>query len=217
MLSRSPDSTSPVAQFRAAGQCLTLAPMDQLRDRDLMQRYAKGDERAFEELYGRHKGPLYRFLSQRCFERETADEVFQEVWTKVIRARRSYTPKARFTTWLYRLARNTYVDHVRHVSRRVRLVSNDEQHEDVASATPGPADQARGDELAQRFRQALGALPPEQMEVFLLHQEAGLTLPQIARVVNVGRETVKSRLRYALAKLRAELEEQDDQTTGISA
>ncbi|MFK8015811.1 MAG: RNA polymerase sigma factor [Gammaproteobacteria bacterium] len=199
---------------------LTLAHMDETPDRELMRQYGKGSEKAFEQLYARHKGPLYRFLKQRCFDAETADEIFQEVWTKVIRARTRYEPTARFTTWLYQLARNAWVDHVRHVNRRIRLVSDSDDDNSIAntavSGHAGPVEQLAGDQLAQNFARALAQLPGEQQEAFLLHQEAGLTLPQIADVTDVGRETVKSRLRYAVRKLRESLSD-DNKSAGVSA
>lgn len=176
--------------------------MNDVRDRDLMTRYREGDDKAFETLYARHKSSLYRFLHQRCFDADTANDVFQEVWTKVIRARLTYEPSAKFTTWLYQLARNTYVDHVRHVQRRIRLVSDDVATDNARSDQPNMIEQVQGDQLRQSLDTALRSLPAEQQEVFLLHQEAGLTLPEIAKVTQVGRETVKSRLRYAVRKLR---------------
>ena len=204
-----------------AGKTLTLAQMEQTPDRELMRRYGKGDEKAFEQLYARHKGPLYRFLKQRCFDLETADEIFQEVWTKVIRARASYEPKARFSTWLYQLARNAWVDHIRHVNRRIRLVSDSDDDNLIADTAVSPhatpLEQLAGDQLAKTFARALAALPNEQQEAYLLHQEAGLSLPQIAAVTDVGRETVKSRLRYAVAKLRESVRTDDDQSAGASA
>ena len=213
MLSSAAQGPITTPEFRSADDCLTLGAMDELRDRELMQRYGTGDEKAFEVLYARHKGPLYRFLNRRCFNKETADEIFQEVWTKVIRARTQYEPTARFTTWLYQLARNAYVDHVRHVKRRITLVhSSDDAALDVPSQQAGPDEHFKGAELARDFAAALDALPREQQETFLLHTEAGLTLPQIATVTDVERETAKSRLRYAVRKLRKALVQDDDQT-----
>lgn len=195
-----------------------LSAMDGLRDRDLMRRYGKGDARAFEALYARHKGPLYRYLTRRCFDKETAEEIFQDVWTKVIKARTAYEPKAKFTTWLYQLAHNCYVDHVRHSSRRIRLVSDHSAGIDEPAATQRSAlEEVAGDELARSFAAALAALPDEQRDAFLLHEESGLTLAQIAEVTGVNRETVKSRLRYALKKLRAALGHARDDRTGATA
>jgi RNA polymerase sigma-70 factor (ECF subfamily) len=191
--------------------------MDGLPDRDLMCRYGNGDVRAFELLYARHKGPLFRYLDRRCFSHETAEEIFQEVWTRVIGARTRYRPTAKFTTWLYQLAHNCYVDHVRRSSRRVRLVGDEE----ATVAAPDPErsalEQIADEELARDFAAALAALPAEQKNAFLLHEEAGLTLAEIAQVTGVSRETVKSRLRYALGKLRRALDSARDDRTGATA
>ena len=191
--------------------------MDSVSDRELMTRYAQGDADAFDALYARHKGPLYGFLRQRCFDAQTADDIFQEVWTKVIRARARYEPTAPFSTWLHQIARNVYVDHVRHVKRRVQLVSDDDAAGRVPSPTPSALERAHGDELQQAIERAIAALPTEQQEAFLLHQSAGLTLPQIAQVTGVARETVKSRLRYAVRKLRQALPDAGHDATGVSA
>lgn len=191
--------------------------MDEVSDRELMTRYAGGDARAFETLYARHKSPLYRFLRQRCFDPQTADDIFQEVWTKVIRARTQYEPTAKFSTWLYQVARNVYVDHVRHVKRRVQLVTDSDDALSLVPSSTTTADVVHGDQIQRAIDKAVAGLPEEQREAFLLHQFAGLTLPQIAEVTDVGRETVKSRLRYAVAKLRNALPSPDDAAEGVSA
>lgn len=191
--------------------------MDEVSDRELMTRYADGDARAFETLYARHKTPLYRFLRQRCFDPQTADDVFQEVWTKVIRARTQYEPTAKFSTWLYQVARNVYVDHVRHVKRRVQLVTDSDDALSLVPSATTTADEVHGDQIQRAIDNAVAGLPEEQREAFLLHQFAGLTLPQIAEITDVGRETVKSRLRYAVAKLRDALPSPDDAAKGVSA
>lgn len=191
--------------------------MDEVTDQDLMLRYAKGDAQAFETLYARHKSGLYGFLRQRCFDAQTADDIFQEVWTKVIRARTRYEPTARFTTWLFQLARNAYIDHVRHVKRRIHLVTDADETLDAHGAPSTLIDEIHGEHVQRAIDTAMAALPPEQQEAFLLHHTAGLTLPQIADITDVGRETVKSRLRYAVKKLREALPERDDAATGASA
>ena len=86
-------------------------------DQDLMLRYRDGDAQAFEELYGRHKGPLYRYLLRQTGHAANAEEIFQEVWIKVIRSSERYQPLAKFTTWLYQIARNCFIDHVRRQGR----------------------------------------------------------------------------------------------------
>ncbi len=183
------------------------------RDEDLMLAYAAGDAAAFDALYARHRGGLYRYLIRHCGQPGVADELFQDVWLNAVRARSSYVPTAKFTTWLYRIAHNRLVDHWR-ATGQVELVtagsSAGDDDDDVLAAIPGarndePEVRAGAREIAARLRSALAALPPPQRDVFLLHQEGGLELSEIAELTNAGVETVKSRLRYALAKLRAEL------------
>jgi len=179
-------------------------------DEDLMLSYAAGDAAAFEALYARHKGGVYRYLVRHCGNAGTADELFQDVWMNVIRVRASYTPTAKFTTWLYRIAHNRLIDHWR-ATGRVELVSAGvDDDDDPLDAIPGPRNdepdvRAGAREIGARIRQALAALPAAQREAFLLHQEGGLELSEIAELTGTGIETVKSRIRYAQAKLRVEL------------
>ena len=180
-------------------------------DEALMQTYATGNAHAFDRLYARHKGGVYRYLLRHCGNAGTADELFQDVWMNVIRARASYAPSAKFATWLYRIAHNRLIDHWR-ANGHLELVSAsaDEDEVDPLAAIAG----ARGDEpevragareQAVRLDLALARLPPAQREAFLLHQESGLELAEIAALTGAGIETIKSRIRYALAKLRIEL------------
>lgn len=183
-------------------------------DATLMLRYASGDIVAFETLYGRHRGGLYRYLKRQCGNDDQAAELFQEVWARVVRGRAQYRPLARFNTWLYRLAHNVYVDHVRRSSRRPqlrvagsdRLDTMDEVDAPVAAFAGASRDRpdagAARDETARRILAAVAALPDKQREVFLLREETGMTLEEIAGATGTSRETVKSRLRYALARLR---------------
>ena len=105
-------------------------------DEDLMLAYAVGDAAAFDALYARHKGGVYRYLLRQCRQGVAVDELFQDVWMNLIRARASYTPSAKFATYLYRLAHNRLIDHYR-ASGQVRLVSaDDEAHEEAVAALP---------------------------------------------------------------------------------
>jgi RNA polymerase sigma-70 factor, ECF subfamily len=185
------------------------------RDEDLMLAYAAGDAAAFDALYARHKGGVYRYLLRQCRQRGVADELFQDVWMNLIRARATYTPTAKFTTWLYRLAHNRLIDHYR-ASGHLTLVSvDDEEHEGFVATIPAargdePQPRAENRELGERLRAAVAALPPAQREAFLLQHEGGLSLAEIAELTGVGTETVKSRLRYAVGKLRGELSDLND-------
>jgi RNA polymerase sigma factor (sigma-70 family) len=168
-------------------------------DEELMLAYGGGDAGAFEILYARHRGGLFRFVLRAVKDRGVAEELFQEVWVRVIEARGRYAPKARFITWLYTIAHNLLVDHWRR--KGLSLVSLD--GEDVASESANPARQAEARQALTRLAQALEALPPAQREAFLLHQEADLTVAEIAAVTGADEEAAKSRLRYAMAKLKA--------------
>jgi RNA polymerase sigma-70 factor (ECF subfamily) len=176
--------------------------MPERSDEELMTAYAKGEIAAFEELYGRYRGPLYRFVLRQVGDPATANDLYQGSWEKIIGARRRYRPEAPFRAWMYRIARNHVTDHFRRNRPALEL-----QPERLESPDPGP-DQALADTHdSERLEAALDELPLEQKEALLLKLEAGLGLQEIAEVVGVNPETAKSRLRYAVAKLRAVLAE----------
>jgi len=173
-------------------------------DEQLMLAYREGDAGAFEELYKRHKGALFRFVLRSIRDRATAEELYQEIWMRAIEARGRYEVQAKFTTWLFTIARNRLVDHWR--KRGLTLVSMDQ--EDTGHAEPPAAPDNEPERRLQakqgldRFLRALEALPHAQREAFLLHEEAGMSLAEIARATGSNEETAKSRLRYALSKLK---------------
>lgn len=183
-------------------------------DTALMLRYRNGDVRAFEVLYERHKGALYRYLRRMCRGRETADDLFQEVWGKVIASRERYEVRAQFTTFLFRIAHNCAVDYIRRSGRRRENPASGPAGDinAMSGELPGAAHERPDAEFAAAqlrtdFRRALDHLPAEQRDVFVLYEETGLSLEEIGRVTGVAMETAKSRLRYALGKLRAALKQ----------
>jgi RNA polymerase sigma-70 factor (ECF subfamily) len=172
-------------------------------DEELMLAYRDGNAGAFETLYGRHRARLYRFVLRSVKERGMAEELFQDIWMRVIVARSNYAPKAKFTTWLYAIAHNRLIDHWRRKGLSVVALDDDTQ---VASPD-NPERRAEARQGLQRFAAALEALPPAQREAFLLHEEAGMSVPEIAHATGAGEEAAKSRLRYAIAKLKAAVDE----------
>ena len=176
--------------------------MQEATDEELMLAYRGGDAAAFETLYSRHRARLYRFVLRSVKSRPLGEELFQEIWMRVIEARGRYLPQARFTTWLYTIAHNHLVDHWR--KRGLTLVALDGE-ELPAAADPDPADEAQARQALARFAAALDALPALQREAFLLHEESGLSVAEIAAATGSNEEAAKSRLRYALAKLKAAL------------
>ena len=189
-------------------------------DATLMLRYRKGDVRAFELLYERHKGALYRYLQRLCRSQDVANDLFQEVWSKVIASRERYEPRARFTTFLFHIAHNCAIDHFRRAGRPQEKGAQDVDA--LAEELPGPSHESPDAALAEAqlradFKRALDELPAEQRDVFLLYEETGLGLEEIGRVTGVAMETAKSRLRYALGKLRGALRQHRSPTLQSSA
>ncbi len=181
---------------------------DEVADEQLMERYRDGDAGAFDALYHRHKGGLFRYLFRLCKHQHVAEELFQDVWSNIIRSRERYQPSAKFTTFLYQVAHNRLIDHIRQTPGiSLSLDAADEGDDplvETIAADPG----GQPDRLVERKRlvenliSGIEALPTLQREAFLLREEAGLSLEEIALATGVTAETAKSRLRYAVAKLR---------------
>ena len=174
-------------------------------DETLMIAYSNGDADAFAELYARHRGALYRFIRRQCSS-AVVDELFQDVWTRLIAARDRYQPSAKFSTYLYQVARNRLIDYFRASGRNLEDASGDDLPEAPAARGHQPENAVETRQQASQLLTLIEALPTAQREAFLLHQEAGLTLEEIGEVTGAGRETVKSRLRYALSNLREGME-----------
>jgi len=190
--------------------------LDEMSDEALMLAYREGDAAAFEALYRRWRGRLYRYLLRQCGNAAQADELFQAIWLKIVGARRGYEVAAKFSTWLFRIAHNRLIDHYRTQGRAalVSLVSYDDDPADAdrvaglpAAASSQPEAIIERKALAHELVRHIEALPAAQRETFLLSEEGELTLEEIAAATGVNRETAKSRLRYAVNKLRAALRE----------
>jgi len=187
----------------------------ELSDTALMLRYRDGDVNAFETLYNRHRGALFRYLVRRIGNQQLAEDVFQEVWSRIIRNRQNYRAAAKFTTYMFHIAQNCTVDHYRRSGKHQAMVSDqDDGVPEPTASTGNPVAEAEASDIRRTLTDALKNLPTEQREAFLLREESGLTLDEIGEITGVGRETVKSRLRYALGKLRQCLPEPD--VTGIN-
>jgi RNA polymerase sigma factor (sigma-70 family) len=195
---------------------MTLAP--EPTDDELMGAYARGDASAFERLYVRHQAGLYRFVRRLLGPTlaAQADEVFQDTWLKVVNARTQWTPQgAAFRTWLFTLAHHRVIDIWRRSGREVSMATDDDTPWEPegggsawsqwpAATSPAP----HSDELAfwrragERLLRCLDELPLAQRSAFLLHHDDELPLAEVARALEVGFETAKTRLRYAMGKLR---------------
>jgi RNA polymerase sigma-70 factor, ECF subfamily len=184
-----------------------MEPLDE--DAGLMLRYREGDAGAFLLLYARHKGPLYRYLLRQVRNAGAAADLFQEVWSRLVANRARYEARAKFATYLFHIAHNCTMDFFRRDLRVQQAARADDATAPLGE--PEVPEHQRPDGIAEFAEQqsallaALGSLPQMQREAFLLHEEAGLTIEEIARVMDVGVETAKSRLRYAIRKLKKSL------------
>jgi RNA polymerase sigma-70 factor (ECF subfamily) len=146
-------------------------------------------------------------MLRQCGNAAMAEELFQDVWLSVIRVRTNYTAEARFATYLYRIAHNRLIDYFRRNAHRFVAKPLDDADADLIEAAPAaaheqPESQILAKERIERFSQLLAALPEAQREAFIMQEEAGLSVAEIAAATGVNTETAKSRLRYAVAKLR---------------
>lgn len=179
----------------------------EVSDEQLMLDYGGGDAAAFEVLYRKHRGGLFRYVLRSVRQRRLAEELYQEVWLKVIEARGRYVPQAKFTTWLYAIAHNRLIDHFRSSGLRSVETMTEELPDPPARTGEQPEQKAVIREQGERLVAALEAMPLAQREAFLLHEEAGLSVPEIAAITGTDMEAAKSRLRYAVAKLREALKD----------
>ncbi len=193
--------------------------LTQEADEDLMVRYQQGEVRAFEILLGRHRRSVFNFILRYVGDKETAEDLLQETFMRVIKGAEAYKRQAKFTTWLYTIARNLCVDqtrrrkHRKHASLDAPMAADDDSGTllDVLPSSEMASDRKSvNKQLYQRLQGAIGALSEEQREVFLMREFLDMPFKQIADVVGVPENTVKSRMRYALEKLRLDLDEYKD-------
>jgi RNA polymerase sigma factor (sigma-70 family) len=179
-------------------------------DENLMVRFGRGEAAAFEFLYRRHESRVFRFLQRNVRNEAAANDLMQEVWFAVVRGAANYQPTAKFTTWLFTIAHNRTVDMIRANHRLQSLDAGDDADPEASSPLERLAESAKLEPLAQVQAQdeaaallnAVAQLPAEQRSAFLLQAEGELSVEEIAHATGSSFETVKSRLRYARAKLR---------------
>jgi RNA polymerase sigma-70 factor (ECF subfamily) len=180
-------------------------------DTVLIHAYAKGDEKAFEVLYYRYRTLLYGYLNNLAGNNSAeADEVFTETWLRVIDKLPKYQDEGKFSAWLFRIARNIFIDRLRHNKPEKFVTIDGEDTPELAEVTGFSPDRVLGaEDIGNAIKKAIDQLQPEQKEVFLLREEAELSFKEIAEIQNCSLGTVLSRMRYALKRLRAFLQDVD--------
>lgn len=183
-------------------------------DEVLMLRYQRGDRNAFGALVRRYQVRVYNFVLRQLRSPATAEDVTQEVFLRVVQRASAFKHEARFSTWLYTIARNLCVDHLRKAKLR-KHPSLDQPSgrdgegqalgEQIADPTQNTERGAFGSQVASSIVQAVDELSDEQREVFLLREVANLPFREIAEVTASSENTVKSRMRYALEHLQTKL------------
>jgi RNA polymerase sigma-70 factor (ECF subfamily) len=189
---------------------------DERSDEELLRRFNAGQAEAFGVLLARYERPLYNFILRSVRRRDRADELLQDAFLKVVQRSREFKGQSKFSTWLYTIARNLCIDHSRKMVHRRHLRLD----APARGSDPGPTllDRTAGDgpgadretiarDLQTRIAAAVEELPDDQREVFLLRQVKGLPFREIAAIVEVPENTVKSRMRYALERLQRALAE----------
>lgn len=187
---------------------------DATSDQELLARYGRGDARAMDQLVERHAGAVYAFARRMVGDGPAVDDLMQEVWLKVLRGAAGFDGRSRFTTWLFAVTRNACLDHARR-RRRAPVVEEPPERLPAGAtgvdglADPGPPviDRVARRELSALLERAAAALPLEQREVFLLREQTDMSFQEIAAALGLPRDTVKSRMRYALGHVRRFLRE----------
>lgn len=178
-----------------------------LQDEELALRFRRGDDQAFALLYARYRTPLLRFVRRTTPDPSDLEELVQEIWLAVIRGRERYIGRARFVTYLFSIARRRSADRWRRQGVQLDPAARLNELEALpAPVQTWPQSRAETEAIGAAIICAVDALPLVQREIFLLRAETDLTLDEIAQVTGTTRETAKSRLRYALSRLRATLE-----------
>jgi RNA polymerase sigma-70 factor (ECF subfamily) len=193
-----------------------VARLGDMADDELLDRFIAGDAGAFAVLLQRYQRPIFNFIARNVRDAEAAADLLQEVFTRVVQRSSDFNRASKFSTWLYAIARNLCIDHMRRMKHRRHASldgagpgdhdgSGSAWVERLALAQPGTEREASAGGLRSRIAAAIEALPEEQREVFLMRELQQMPFAEIALVVGVSENTIKSRMRYALERLQEAL------------
>lgn len=178
-----------------------------MKDEQLMILFANNDisqgQKAFERLYQRHKGPLYRFIKKSCNNETQCDELFQELWLKIINNKQQFNPQYKFTTWAYTIANRLLIDWFRQNGKNIEDATD---HEQKDAELKQPENELERKRMAQHLQKAITQLPAKQRRTFVMKHEADMSLTEVAEATQQPIERIKSQYRYAVNKLKSTLE-----------
>lgn len=198
---------------------------DEPSDESLLAAFNGGDPKGFETLLARYRTPIFNFVLRSVRSKDRAHDLTQDVFLRVVQRASTFEGKSKFSTWLYTIARNLCIDHARKMGFRRHEsldapIGGDEGSapmvDRVRSEAPITDRAAIAEQLQGQIAEAVDGLPEEQREVFVLRQLRGMPFKQIAEIVGVPENTVKSRMRYALERLQAALAEYQDYLAGLN-
>ncbi|GAC1575286.1 MAG: ECF family RNA polymerase sigma factor SbrI [Polyangiales bacterium] len=193
----------------------TMVPSDE----ELFAQFRRGEDSSFEQIVRRHQRGLYNFALRQVRGSSVAEDIVQEAFVRIVQSADNFREEARFSTWAYAIARNLCIDHLRKQAHRrhasldapaLNVGEGEPLGEQIAAKEASAERRASGRQLQVHITAAVEALPDDQREVFLLRQVANLPFKEIAVVVGVSENTVKSRMRYALERLQVALAEFED-------
>ena len=191
-------------------------------EREYLARYRAGDADALGELVELFRQPLFGFILRMTGGQDDADDIFQEVWLRVIKNQSRYTQR-NFKSWLYRIAQNLVIDRARKRKPIVDLQATATRKEENVFETRiegkglAPPDRIDAKTLGKRIVDAVRLLPEDQRAVFLMRTEADLPFREIAKIQGISINTALARMQYALAKLREALKSEYSELQGLQS
>ncbi|WP_162846922.1 sigma-70 family RNA polymerase sigma factor [Marinicella litoralis] len=176
-----------------------------------MFKFSRNDDnqqRAFELLYQRHKGPLFRFIKKSINHEHDAKEIFQELWFKIINSKEQFNHQQKFTTWAYTIARRLLIDQFRKSGRTITMNGLDASSDSQANEQPlkQPENQFETKQMAKALDHAISLLPLNQRQTFVMKHESGFSIKEIAQITAQPIEQTKSQYRYAVNKIKLAME-----------
>jgi len=183
------------------------------QDYDDIRNFLEGSMPAFHRLYSRYERQLFFYINSMVRQRETAEDLFQEVWSLIVKKLPKFAFKGSFKNWLYTIAHHKVIDYTRKISGKINVsldekIGNEEKMtylDILADSTPDIVEQLSTKELLIKIQKAAEKLPEKQKEVFLLRCDADLKFKEIAEMTGDSLNTILGRMHYAIKKIRNEL------------